>query len=225
MSATSPAALPAAKSSREPHDLNRPDCQCAEVVDVSGAGDAKGHREPGDEWVVGKTPEKGRGGPAHAEPALEGLSSPGFPRMMARTPLLYMRQRKAQMTQRGIGHPRMTLTRQARLRRSKALLWSASVAAGMRARAGSSHPRQTVSHGSAASPRKPFQRSLGAAGGLVPKGFQMPEGGGDVGPARAAPPTGSGLMHGEHGLNDGTNDVMRADQKILRRVLGNWRGR
>ena len=39
----------------------------------------------------------------------------------------------------------------------------------------------------------------------MPKGFQVPEGSGDVGPARAAPL--SGLMHGEHRLNDGTNDV------------------
>ena len=108
------------------------------------------------------------------------------------------------MTQRGICHPRMTLTSQAKLRRSKALLWSASVAAAMRARAGSSHPRQTALHGLAASPRMPCQIT-GGSRGLVPKGLEVPEGGGDAGPARAAPL--SSMMYGEHMLNDGTNDV------------------
>ena len=69
--------------------------------------------------------------------------------------------KKAQMTQEGICHPRMTLMSQGRLSRSKALLWSPSVAAGMRASAGSWQPRQTTSQGPAASPRIPAHRELG----------------------------------------------------------------
>ena len=157
------------KQQEEPQYLDWPDSQSAEVVDILRTGDAHGHREPGDERVVGEIPEEGKGGPENAKPALEQPKQPGLSANDGTYPLLKMRQKEAQMSQRGICHPRMTLTSQARLRRSKALLWSASVAAGMRARAGSSHPRQTALHGSAASPRMPCQISLGAAGGWCPR--------------------------------------------------------
>ena len=75
-SVTSPAALPAARQQEEPHDLHRPDRQLTEIVDVGGAGDAKGHCEPSDERGVREVPEKGKGRPAHAKPTLEKPKQP-----------------------------------------------------------------------------------------------------------------------------------------------------
>ena len=94
-----------------------------------------------------------------------------------------MRQRKAQVTQEGICHPRMTLMSQGMLSRSKALLWSASVAAGMRGEGGivAAATNSVAAVGGLAKNAGPER--AGAAGRLVPKRLEVPKRGDNAGPA------------------------------------------
>ena len=210
------------KQKEEPHHLDWPDSQSAEVVDIRRAGDAQGHREPGDERVVGKIPEEGRGGPTHAEPALEQPKQPGISANDGAHPPVKNETEESTDDPEGHLPSAHDLDQPGK---AKALKGFALV--GQR---GCRH----AGEGGIVAPETDSVTRVGnftenalpeaARGGaeLVPKGFQMPEGGGDVGPARAA--TLSGLMRGEHGLNDGTNDVHEGP-KILRRVMSNWKGR
>ena len=121
----------------EAHDLHGANSESTEIIDKSRTRNAKGNREPSDERIICEIPKKRRSRVSHAETTLEKPQDPVLATNDGPDPLFKIRQRKAQIAQGGICHPRMTRISQGMLSRSKALLWSASVAAGIRARAGS----------------------------------------------------------------------------------------